>query len=154
MGSLMTAVHNTNLSATPSAVEVNRFAADGVCLSTLRCADATVVTVMGELDACNIDHLTTYVGRCLAEKRPLVVDLSQLSFLAAQGIRTLFELGDACVQSRIDWALMPGRAVSRLLRICDTESRLPTVSSIHEALQGFSAPAEARKLLQLVTKST
>jgi hypothetical protein len=49
--------------------------------------------------------------------------------------------------------LLPSRPVSRLLRICDPGSRLPTVSSTDEALQRFSAPAEARQLLQLVTKS-
>ena len=149
----MTAVHNTNFSAAPSATEINRFTSDGVCLSMLRYEDATAVVVMGELDACNIHHLTTYVDRCLAEKRPLVVDLSQLNFLAAQGITTLFEIDEACTQKRIDWALLPSRPVSRLLRICDPGSRLPTVSSTDEALQRFSAPAEARQLLQLVTKS-
>lgn len=149
----MTAVHNTNPSAASGQAGTNVLAADGVCLSTLRRQDVTVVVAIGELDAGNLHHLTTYVGHCLTAERPLVVDLSQLTFLAAQGIRTLFELDDACTEKRTDWALLPGRAVNRLLRICDTGSRLPTASSIEEALQRFSAPAEARKLLQLVTKS-
>ena len=56
-------------------------------------------------------HLTNYVRRYLSGDRPLVLDLSQLDFLAAQGIKCLFEIADECDRNGIEWALVPGHPV-------------------------------------------
>jgi anti-anti-sigma factor len=138
----MTAVHNAK----------SHFAVDGASLTAQPLGGATVVAATGEFDASNIHHLTDFV-RSYANGQPLVLDLTRLDFLGAQGIRSLFAIADEHQESRTEWALVPGHPVSRLLRICDTEARLPVIPSIDEALEHFSAQKRAGRLLQLVTKS-
>jgi anti-anti-sigma factor len=125
----------------------------GVRFSAQTLNGTTVVVASGELDASNIHYLTDYMRSRLKAARSLVLDLSQLTFLGAQGIRNLFELEDLCQRRGIEWALVPSRPVSRLLRICDEHARLPSASSIDQALERFSTPPIKRALLQLVTKS-
>jgi len=148
----MSAVDNAILSAMRSG-RLDRYTADGVTLTANQLPGAIVVAARGELDAFNIHHLTEYVSSFVTRGRPLVLDLSQLDFLAAQGIQALFELDGKCGRTGIDWAVLTGHAVARLLRVCDQDARLPAVTSIDEALERFSRPARARQLLQLVPKS-
>jgi anti-anti-sigma factor len=150
----MSAVDNADLSAMRSSGRLDRFTADGVTLTANQFAGAIVVAATGELDASNIHHLTDYVSRFITRGRALVLDLSQLDFLAAHGIRVLFELDGECGRTGTEWAVLTGRPVTRLLRICDQDARLPAVTSIDEALERFSRPTRARQLLQLVPKSS
>jgi anti-anti-sigma factor len=149
----MSAVDNANTSTTRSSSRFDAFTADGITMTANQLAGATVVSAIGELDAFNIHHLTDYVSTFITRGRPLVLDLSQLDFLAAAGIRALFALDGECGRTGTDWAVLTGHPVDRLLRICDQDARLPAVSSIDEALQRFSRPARARQLLQVVPKS-
>lgn len=153
MGSSMTAVHNTKSSVMRGSGNLDQSWGDGVCLSARMLDGATVVAATGELDASNVHHLTDFVRSCLTGGHSLVLDLSELDFLGAQGIRDLFEIADECARSGIEWVLVPSHPVSRLLRICDRQWQLPVVTSIDQALERFSAPARARGLLQLVTES-
>ena len=150
MGSSMSAVHNARSSESGRS---SRSWGDGVCWRTHTLGGTTVVSVTGELDASNIDHLTDCARPFLASGRSLILDLSELDFLGAQGIRSLFAIADECRRGRIKWALVPSHPVTRLLRVCDKQARLPSATSIDEALERVSAPARTRKLLQLVTKS-
>jgi anti-anti-sigma factor len=143
---------NAKYSEMPRSGNVDTFSSDGVCLSSQTLNGATVVAATGELDASNIHHLTEYTQSCLTGDRSLVLDLSRLNFLGAQGIRNLFEIADQCERGGIEWALVPSHPVSRLLRIGDKRARLPSVSSIDQALERFSASASTRGLLQLVPK--
>ncbi|HZA12014.1 STAS domain-containing protein [Mycobacterium sp.] len=122
-------------------------------LSTRDDNTATVVAAIGEIDASNIDRLTEYVGRAVSGNRPLVLDLSGLSFFGAQGIPALFLVSEQCGKAGIDWAVVVSRPVMRLLRIGDKDHRLPTVGSVSEALKRVTTPRPTRRLLQLVTKS-
>ncbi len=144
--------HIAELASMPAG-SLGGFAADGVVLSTDLIAEAAVVTARGELDASNIHHLTDYLNRSLAGGRNVVLDLSRLEFLAAQGIAALFELDSECERMGITWAMLPSHPVTRLLRICGEEARLPVVSSIDEALKRLSQASKSRGLLQLVPKS-
>jgi anti-anti-sigma factor len=149
----MSAVYNANFSVMRRSPKRDHFRGDGVTLNAQTLDGATVVAAAGELDASNIHHLTDHARSCLTDCHAFVLDLSQLDFLAAQGIRTILEIADECGRSGIDWALVPGHAVNRLLRIFDKESQLPIASSITEALERFSAPVRGQRLFQLVTKS-
>ena len=149
----MSAVHNANFTVLRRARNRDHFSGDRVWLNAQTLDGATVVAAAGELDASNIHRLTDYARSFLTDSHALVLDLSQLDFLGAQGIRSLIEIADDCARSGIDWALVPGHAVDRLLRIFDNDAQLPTVCSITEALERFSAPGCAHSLLQLVTKS-
>ena len=142
----MRAVQNTMHS-------LDQLSAKGVCLTAHPLEGATVVIVTGELDACNIDLLTDFTRSCLASCRSLILDLSHLDFLGAQGIRSLHMIAQDCERKEVHWAVVPSRPVSRLLRICDEHGQVPSVSSIDEALEHFSGLAStARGLLQLVSK--
>jgi anti-anti-sigma factor len=146
----MTAVHNAKSSEfrRPSQSWGN-----GVCLRSHALNGATVVSVTGELDASNIHHLTDYARPCLTRGTSLILDLSQLDFLGAQGIQSLFAIADECERSGVEWALVPSHPVSRLLRICDKRARLPSVGSIDQAVERVSALTRMRGLLHLVPKS-
>lgn len=146
-------VNNAALSAKRSSGRLDHFCGERVALFAHTFSDATVVGVTGELDACNMHHLTDCAHAYVATGRALVLDLSQLDFLAAQGITTLFDISDECAQAGVKWVLVTGHAASRLLRICDPDQRLPVVSSIDEALQRFSAETQPQALLQLVAKA-
>jgi anti-anti-sigma factor len=115
---------------------------------------ATVVSATGEIDASNIDRVTGYIKAALRSDRPLVVDLSELSFFGAQGVSALFTVGEECAKAGIDWAVVASHPVRRLLRIGDKDHRLPAVSSLSEALQRLTSRSPTRRLLQLVTKSS
>ncbi|MDT5132686.1 MAG: hypothetical protein QOE41_1997, partial [Mycobacterium sp.] len=117
----MTVVHN----ATNSGV-LDHFSVccDGVHLSSHALGGATVIAATGEMDACNIHHLSDYVHHYLTGDRPVVVDLTELDFLGAQGISALLAINERCGEAGVDWALVPGRAVRRLLRICVTDGQL------------------------------
>ena len=126
---------------------------DGAFLSSHAQGGATVITATGEIDASNIHQLTDYAQHYLGGDRPVVVDLSELDFLGAQGIPALFEFGGGCVDAGLEWAVVPGHPVRRLLRICDKDGRIPTASSVGEALERFSRPSGPRRLLKVVTKT-
>jgi anti-anti-sigma factor len=153
MGSLMSAVHKANFSVMRRSRNRDHFSGDGVWLNAHTLDSATVVAAAGELDASNIHRLTDYARSCLTDGHALVLDFSRLDFFGAQGIWSLLEIADDCGRSGIDWALVPGHAVHRLLRIFENDAQLPLASSITEALERFSAPGCARSLLQLVPKS-
>lgn len=149
----MSAVYNANFSVMRRSPKRDHFRGDGVSLNARTLDGATVIAAAGELDASNIHHLTDYARSCLTQAHAFVLDFSQLDFIGAQSIRSLRQIADDCGKTGIDWALVPGHAVNRLLRIFDREAQLPTASSITEALERFSAPGHGRTLLQVLTQS-
>lgn len=92
-----------------------------------------VLTVRGEVDAANADHLADYVGRCAAHCEWLVLDVSGLDFMGSSGFNALRRIQTA-VAGALRWALVTGPAVSRLLRICDPDAALPVQRTMTEAL--------------------
>lgn len=102
--------------------------------------------VRGEVDAANADRLTDQVRRCAARGEWLVLDFSAVTFMGTAGFAALQKI-QACAGNRVQWALVPGAAVSRLLRICDPESALPTTESITDAL----TRVQESQLAQLIT---
>lgn len=147
----MTVVHNASTSGN---LDHPSFSRDGVCLSTRSEGGATVVSVAGELDAFNIHHLSDYAEHCLSGRQPVILDLTTVGFLGAQGIQALLDIDQKCQATGVPWALVPSRPVSRLLRVCDKDGQLPAAASISHALQECSAPTKPRRLLQLVTESS
>jgi anti-anti-sigma factor len=147
----MTVVHNANSSGN---LEHSSMCGDGVFLSSHARDGATVIAASGEIDASNIAFLTAYTQHHLAGDRPVVIDLADLDFLGAQGIPALFNIDLRCADAGVQWAVVPSHPVSRLLRICNTDGRLPTVASVDEALERFSSPSSTRQLLKLVTKTS
>jgi anti-anti-sigma factor len=112
-------------------------------------AGVAVIRVAGELDAANLDQFADYARRALDGGHPIVLDLTKLDFLAAQGFRMLLDFDSECHRHGLDWAVVAGHSTARLLQVCDRDSYLPSSPSISQALQRFSPVS-----LQLVSKSS
>lgn len=97
-----------------------------------------IVSAHGEIDAANAHAFTEYILADLAHCRALILDMADLEFFGAAGFSVLERISVGCADAGIDWALVPGTAVSRLLRICDPADSLPivyTVGAAHAFLQ-------------------
>ena len=52
-----------------------------------------------------------------------------------------------CAGADVRWTVVPSKAVSRLLRICDPDNALPLAETVPDGLDGNEQP---RRLFQLV----
>jgi anti-anti-sigma factor len=116
---------------------------------------ATVVTVSGAIDAMNVDQVSEYCKRFILLDKALVLDLSGVDCLAAQGIRFLYRIDDDCRAAGLEWALIASQAVTRVLRITNEQASFPVAGSVHGALHYFADATSARRrlLLPLLTKT-
>jgi anti-anti-sigma factor len=120
---------------------------------------ATVITVLGELDAANADELTEYVESHIRQSKRVILDLSALGFVGTAGFSALHRINVVCSAQGAKWALIPGPAMRRLLRICDPDATLPTITSTRTSTtQPFAAASDQRApgrrgLLQLVPQA-
>jgi anti-anti-sigma factor len=106
-----------------------------------------VITAHGELDASNANHLADYVQRCAAHCKPIILNLSGLEFFGTAGFSALHTINVRCAGADVRWAVVPGKAVSRLLRICDPDNTLPLAESMPDS---FDDNGEPRRLFQLI----
>ncbi len=106
-----------------------------------------VITALGELDASNSNELADYVHRCTAHAKSVVVNLSGLEFFGTAGFSALHTINVRCAGADVRWTVVPGTAVSRLLRICDPDGTLPLAESVAEAVDGNDDP---HRLFQLI----
>ncbi|MGE2715582.1 STAS domain-containing protein [Mycolicibacterium litorale] len=93
----------------------------------------SVMTAAGEVDATNGRDLGRYVERHTATASQLIVDLSGVSFFGSQGFSALHYMSVSCARIDVDWVIVPGREVRRLLRICDPQGELPLADSVESA---------------------
>jgi anti-anti-sigma factor len=117
--------------------------------------DGTVITVDGELDAANSDHLAVYVQRNARRATRVIVDLRRVDFIGTSGFSALHRINVVCSGAQLSWAMVASPAVERLLRLCDPDGTLPVTTLIDEPLLEQAAWAEGpqtRPLLQLVTE--
>src|SRR6201996_4764918 len=110
-------------------------------------ASSVVITAHGELDASNAVQLADYVQRCAAHSESVIVNLSGLEFFGTAGFSALHTINVRCAGADVRWTVVPSRAVSRLLRICDPDSALPVTKSVPAILEEDEQP---RRLFQLV----
>jgi len=106
-----------------------------------------VISAHGDIDASTAGTLTEYtlghMGRC----RGLILDLRGLEFFGTEGFSALQTVSARCASTGTCWAVLPGAAVSRVLRICDPHASLPTAGTIEAALLTFSdSPQPAPQL--------
>jgi anti-anti-sigma factor len=109
-----------------------------------------VITTHGELDAANAQPFVDYALRHAAHIDRLVLDLTGVDFFGTAGFSALHTLNVRCAAEKIEWALAPSAAVTRLLRICDPDSALPICTGVDTALSAVQG--EPRRLLQLIAK--
>jgi anti-anti-sigma factor len=109
-----------------------------------------VITAHGDLDASNAQEFVDYALRHADHTQRLVLDLSGLDFFGTAGFSALHTLNVRCAGGGVEWVLVPSRAVSRLLRICDPDSGLPIADTVQLALSLLQG--EPRRLLKLVSQ--
>ena len=109
-----------------------------------------VITVHGELDASNASQLADYAELCMAHCRPLMLDLSALKFFGTARFSALHLINVQCAGANLRWAVVPNKAVSRLLRICDPDNTLPLVASIDDVPDADDEGQDPNRLFQLI----
>jgi anti-anti-sigma factor len=109
-----------------------------------------VITAHGELDAANAQQFVDYALRHATQTDRLVLDLTGVEFFGTAGFSALHTLNVRCAAEKIEWAMAPSPAVTRLMRICDPDSTLPICDGVDAALAAVQG--EPRRLLQLVPK--
>jgi anti-anti-sigma factor len=109
-----------------------------------------VVAAHGGIDAANAGQLAGHLERCVACCEWLVLDLSDLEFIGTAGFSILQTINDRCAKAKVYWVLVPGAAVSRLLRVCDPDSALPMSESV---AVGLSTVQDSHRLLHLAPQA-
>ncbi|MCG5434007.1 STAS domain-containing protein [Mycobacterium sp. MYCO198283] len=94
-----------------------------------------LITVTGEIDATNGRALGRFAERHTGTSTQLVLDLGEATFFGSQGFTALHYLSVSCARSDVDWMVVAGREARRLLRIVDPDGALPTVDTVHAAVE-------------------
>jgi anti-anti-sigma factor len=108
-----------------------------------------IVSAHGELDAANAQEFAEYALRHTDAVRRLLLDLKGIEFFGTAGFSALHTLNVRCAAIGADWAMMPSKAVTRLLGICDPDATLPVAPTIEAALAVIHGEPR-QPLLQLV----
>lgn len=97
-----------------------------------------LVTAVGAIDAASAPDLCTAIERRAAGYRQLVLDLSGVDFFGTAGYSLLHRLRMRCDRAAVDWVLVAGPEVQRLLRVCDPDALLPTAANIVSAVAALA----------------
>jgi anti-anti-sigma factor len=109
-----------------------------------RSAARAEITVVGEIDAVNGRALGGYVERNTGISKQLILDLRAVDFFGSQGFTALYYISVHCIRSDVDWILLAGPPVRRLLAICDPHSELPLASDFESAVARLDRLARNR----------
>jgi anti-anti-sigma factor len=93
-----------------------------------------VISVDGDIDASNADALTEYTLGHVTGYHGMVLDLRSLDFFGAEGFSALHRISVNCARVGTGWAVVPGAAAFRVLRICDPQGSLPLADTVLAAL--------------------
>jgi anti-anti-sigma factor len=93
-------------------------------------SSVTVISAHGSIDASNADTLTEYTLGHLRRCRGLILDLRDLNFFGTDGFSALHRVSVCCARVSVDWAVVSGEAVSRVLRISDPQGLLPVTGTL------------------------
>ena len=97
-------------------------------------SSVAIVSAHGEIDGTNASAFTDYAIVKAVRCRGLILDLSGLEFFGTEGFPALHRVSVNCARAGMGWLVVPGAAVSRLLRICDPHGSLPAVDTVGAAL--------------------
>jgi anti-anti-sigma regulatory factor len=110
------------------------FDCHGACVRAKTDRGLALISISGEIDASNVDEVSRRASEVATDCDALIVDLAEVDFIALDGLHPLFVLNMHCALTGKTWALIAGRAVTRLLRLVDRDRLLPAVGSATEAL--------------------
>lgn len=114
---------------------------------------ATLLTISGDVDGANAESLYERSGCFVLPDTGFVLDLSGVTSFAADGVRLIARIDEACRAAGIDWALVASRAVAD--RLAFTDALYPFASSVPDALHRFADRIfdRRKRLLPFLTKS-
>jgi anti-anti-sigma factor len=104
-------------------------------------SSVAIVSAHGDIDKTNALTLTEYSLADLTRCRGLILDLTGLEFFGAAGFSALHRISVSCARAGTNWALVPGAAVSVVLRVCDPDGWLPAADTVSAALASVQGPA-------------
>ena len=108
-----------------------------------------LVTVDGEIDAANALALSKYVEAEMESTSRLIVDLRALEFFGTQGFSILHRINVMCSRHAVNWVVLAGLEVDRVLHICDPDGGLPVADTVEGAICAVTRPP--RSHLRLVS---
>lgn len=97
-----------------------------------------LIAVFGEVDATSAPDLTEHIERHLSGYLQLVLDLSRVEFFGTAGYSVLHRLEVLCALAGVEWVVVPGPEVGRLLRVCDPDGVVPTAPNIVSAVAALA----------------
>ncbi|WP_328349674.1 STAS domain-containing protein [Mycobacterium sp. NBC_00419] len=97
-----------------------------------------LVAAVGEIDAANSAEFFDFIQEHVAGYQQLVLDLSRLAFFGTDGFSALHTVNVRCSRSGVEWVLVPGPEVTRVLRLCDPEGALATAGNIVSAVAALA----------------
>jgi anti-anti-sigma factor len=101
-----------------------------------------VAHVFGSIDLLTAQALRMCVDDHVDARCGLVLDLSQVDFLAASGLSVLTDTDDRASRDNIAWAMVANnRAVLRPLEVLGLRYALPTYATVPEAIAAVRAAA-------------
>lgn len=83
------------------------------------------VAVCGEVDAGNAKLFAHTVRDAAAGSAALVLDLTEISFMAFDGASALYAISAHLAREEVSWCVVPSPPVSRVLQLCDPEGLIP-----------------------------
>jgi anti-sigma B factor antagonist len=104
--------------------------------------DVELASVVGEVDASNVDELSqTLLDRVSNKARALVLDLSGTSYIDSSGISLIFDAAARLRNRRQQLRLVvpPKSFVSEVLAAASMEKSVPIDSAVDEALRAVGA---------------
>lgn len=93
-----------------------------------------LIAVSGDIDAATAPALLDEIESRARGYHQLVLDLSRIEFFGAAGYSILHRLHVSCTRASIDWVIVAGTEVERLLRVCDPDGIFPLTSNIVSAV--------------------
>ncbi len=100
------------------------------------------VAAIGEIDAVNGRPLGHYVERHTGISKQLVLDLRAVDFVGTQAFTALYYISVHCARRDVDWIILGGPPVRRLLAICDPEGELPLADDLPSGLTRLDRRAQ------------
>jgi anti-anti-sigma factor len=147
----MSAIHIDIDHASPPHSGSTFFYCRRACMRAKTDTGLTVISIGGDIYASNADELSHYVSELVPDCGALIVDLSEIDFIALDGLHALIALNNQCARTGTTWALISRHAVNRLLRVGDHDKLLPAVGSATEALLLVRRSRRGHRSLPLVS---
>ena len=107
-------------------------------------ATRAAITVVNNVDALNARELGRFVERHIHLSKQLVLDLRAVDFFGSQAFTALYYTDVYCARGDVDWIIVGGPPVRRLLSICDPEGQLPLVDDLASGLTRLDRLAQCR----------